>query len=193
MVRLVNPSLFLPVKAAQCCPLWRRQKHLLHLQLSKTVAAGVLRFTTTGGNNEPLLCGYYKHKAGIIRGYHNTQSPRRGHTRHGSSCSACKRSQQQHLLEVRLGTGRNINMLHDWTYWRRPRILTAAPRCTAALLIVQHCAQQHSQRSLVRRAASVRWPRPLSQTHTQRLSAALTPSVLPLIWNTENLTFFFNW
>lgn len=48
-------------------------------------------------------------------------------------------------------TDRNINMLHDWTYWRRTRILTAV------LLIVQHCAQQYSQRSLVQHTVSVSW------------------------------------
>lgn len=48
-------------------------------------------------------------------------------------------------------TDRNINMLHDWTYWRRTRILAAVLR------IVQHCAQQYSQRSLVQHTVSVSW------------------------------------
>lgn len=73
-----------------------------------------------------------------------------------SLCSACKLS--QYLLEVRLSTDRNINMLHDWTYCRRTRILTAVPHCTAVLPIVRHCAQQYSQRSLVQHTVSVRWP-----------------------------------
>lgn len=74
----------------------------------------------------------------------------------GSFCLACKLS--QHLLEVRLSTDRNINMLHDWTYCRRTRILTAVPHCTAVLPIVLHCAQQYSHRSLVQHTVSVRWP-----------------------------------
>lgn len=127
-----NPCLFLAIKGAVRCPLWRTQKHLLYLQLSEITAVGVFCFTTNRDSNEPLLCWYYKNKAGII--ITCLQETVGDRPAAATNCSlarklllvSCKLL-QQHLLEVRPGTGRNINMLHDWRHWRRPRILTAVP------------------------------------------------------------------
>lgn len=57
-----------------------------------------------------------------------------------SFCLACKLS--QHLLEVRLSTDRNINMLHDWTNWRRNRDADGMNRpahCVYSLVVQLLC------------------------------------------------------
>lgn len=50
--------------------------------------------------------------------------------RHAKCCSTSWRSEW--VLT-------NINMLHDWTHWRRTRILTAVQHCTAVFQILQLC------------------------------------------------------
>lgn len=69
----------------------------------------------------------------------------------GSFCSACKLL--QHLLEIRLTETSTCYMTErtggEQEYWQRYQ------RSTAVFPIVQHCAQQYSQRSLVQHTESV--------------------------------------
>lgn len=184
-----NPCLFLAIKGAVRCPLWRTQKHLLYLQLSEITAVGVFCFTTNRGSNEPLLCWYYKNKAGI-----SWRSACRSHKRlSGPEASA---RVMQTVAAAPPGGQTQYWQKHQHATWLKTLEETQNTD-SSTLLIVQHCAQQHSQRSRVQQAFPVSWPRP--QTHIQRIfSVGLTPSgwtaaMLLLNWSTETLSLFFNW
>lgn len=190
-----NPCLFLAIKGALHCPLWRTQKHLLYLKLSEITAVGVFCFTTTGGSNKPLLYWYYKNKAGIIiMRWQETVGDRPAAATNGPPARKLLLGMQT-VAAAPPGGQTGYWQKHQHATWLKTLEETQNTDSSTPL-IVQHCAQQHSQRSRVRQAVPVSWPRP--QTHIQRISVALTLSgwtaaMLLLNWNTETLSLFFNW